>query len=379
MAHHALGMLDAVARLPLDTRIANALVSYIRYLGKTFWPSRLAVFYPYPTVFPMWELVMCGLLLLVISGLVLGMARSRPWLLVGWFWFLGVLVPFSGLVQAGAQSMADRFMYVPAIGIFVAMLWELHGLTKGGRYLQLALTVAAGAALVLCLALTRQQIGYWKDSESLFRHALEATGNNPIALRGLGVALGTKGRMDEAIRQFQEGVRSQPEDADARHNLGVALFKQGQLDEASRQFQEAIRLNPDSVDTHYDLGAALHQQGHIEEAIRQFEEAIHLKPDYADAHNYLGIAVGVKGQMDEAIRQFQEAIRAKPDYAEAHYNLAVALGMKGQTDEAIRELQEALRIKPDYAAARQNLDAALATKAAEAKHGPAATARQRGE
>ena len=151
-AHHALGLLDSVARLPLDTRMENALVSYVRYLGKTFWPSRLAVFYPYPAAWSMWEVVTCGLLLLVISGLVLGTARSRPWLLVGWFWFLGVLVPFSGLVQAGAQAMADRFMYIPAIGIIVAVIWGLHGLAKDGRYQRIGLSVAGGATVVLSSA-----------------------------------------------------------------------------------------------------------------------------------------------------------------------------------------------------------------------------------
>ncbi|HEY9074853.1 MAG TPA: hypothetical protein VIN67_12040, partial [Desulfobaccales bacterium] len=181
LAHQALGMLDSVSRLPWDARLENALVSYVRYLGKTFWPSHLAVFYPYPAAWPMWEVITCALLLLAISGLVLVTARSRPWLFVGWFWFVGVLVPFIGLVQAGAQAMADRFMYVPALGIFVALIWGLHGLAKGGHYQQNGLSVAGAGAIVICLVLTRQQLGYWKTSETLFQHALEVTKSNYLA------------------------------------------------------------------------------------------------------------------------------------------------------------------------------------------------------
>jgi tetratricopeptide (TPR) repeat protein len=401
LAHHVLGMLDSVARLPLDRRVENALVSYVRYLGKTFWPSRLAVFYPYPAVWPRWDVVTCGLLLLVISGLVLGTARRRPWLLVGWFWFLGVLVPFSGLVQAGAQALADRFMYVPAIGIMVAVIWGLHELARGGRYRPIGLAVAGGAAIILCLALTRQQIGYWSDSEALLQHALEVTENNYVVRHALGVALGKKGQIGEALRQFQEAIRLRPDRAEAHNDLGAALGKKGQIGEAIHQFQETIRLDPGYADAHDNLGAALVGKGQIDEAIRQFQEAIRLKPDHAEAHYNLGVALGLKGQTDEAIRQYQEATRLKPDNADAHYNLGLALSLKGQTDEAIRRFEEALkanpdypeahnhlglafvrqgqmdeairqfqaalRLKPDYADARRNLDAVLATKAHSSK------------
>ena len=362
LAHHALGLLDSVSMLPWDTRLENALVSYVRYLGKTFWPSRLAVFYPYPDAWPIWEVVTCGLVLLVISGLVLGAARSRPWWLVGWFWFLGVLVPFIGLVQAGAQAMADRFMYVPVIGIIVAVVWGLAGLAKGGRYRQIGLSVAGCAAVVVCLVLTRQQLGYWKDGEALFRHTLEVTESNYLAHNNLGYALYVKGHLDEAIRQFQEAIRLEPDHTDAHNNLGYAFYVKGQMDEAIRQYHEALRLNPDDADAHSNLGIALGNKGQTDEAIRQFQEAIRLKPGHVQAHYNLGIALASKGQMDEAIRQLQEAIRLKPDNAEAHYNLGTALDKKGQIDEAIRQFQEALRLKPDYAEAHNNLGNALDKK-----------------
>ncbi|MGO8927791.1 MAG: tetratricopeptide repeat protein [Limisphaerales bacterium] len=294
LAHQALGLLDPVSSLPWDARVENALVSYVRYLGKIFWPSRLAVLYPYPTAWPMWEVVTCALLLLAISGFLLGTARSRPWLFVGWFWFLGTLVPFIGLVQAGAQAMADRFTYVPALGMFVAMIWGLHGLAKRGRYQQNGLLAAGAAAIVLCLLLTPRQLGHWKNSETLFEHALEVTENNHIA----------------------------------HDSLGSALLKKGQIDEAIWEFQEAIRLKPDFVLPYNHLGMALDKKGQIDEAIRELQEAIRLKPDYDVAHNNLGSALAEKGQIDGAIREFQEAIRLKPDNAAAHNNLARALAMK---------------------------------------------------
>jgi tetratricopeptide (TPR) repeat protein len=362
LAHQALGSLDSVSKLPWDTRLENALVSYVRYLGKAFWPSRLAVFYPYPAAWPMWEVVACGLLLLVISGLVLGTARSRPWWLVGWFWFLGVLVPFIGLVQAGAQAMADRFMYVPAIGLLVGLIWGLHGLAKGGRYQQVGSSVVGGAAVVLCLALTRQQLGHWKNSETLFRHALEVTANNYIAHCALGTALGKEGQIDEAVSQYQEAIRLKPDYALAHYDLGTLLAKKGQTDEAISQFQEALRLKPDYAEAQNNLGNALDKNGQIDKALRQYQEAIRLKPDDALAHNNLGNALDKKGQTDAAISQYQEAIRLKPDAAEAHYNLGNALDKKGQIDEAISHYQEALRLKPDYAEAHYNLGNALDRK-----------------
>jgi protein O-mannosyl-transferase len=362
MAHQALGSLDAISKLPWDTRLENALVSYVRYFGKTFWPSRLAVFYPYPAAWPMWEVVTCGLVLLAVSGLVLRTGRNQPWLFVGWFWFLGVLVPFSGLVQAGAQAMADRFMYVPVVGIIVAMIWGLHGLAKGGRYQQMGWSVAGSAAIALCLVLTRQQLGHWKNSEALFRHALEVTEHNYLAHNNLGVALFNQGQTDEAIRQYQEAIRLLPSCADAHYNLGNAYGRKGQTDEALAQFQEAVRLKPDYALARNNLGAALFDKGHTDGAITQYQEALRLQPDYAEAHFNLGTALGKKGQIGEAIRQFWEAIRLKPDYAEAHFNLGIALGRKGQTDEAINQYQEALRLKPDDADAHYNLGIAFGRK-----------------
>ena len=192
--------------------------------------------------------------------------------------------------------MADRYTYVPSLGVLILAIWGAYELTRRWRYQVLALSVAGGAAIVLCLALTRQQIGHWKDSEALFRHALEVTENNYVAHKNLGDALDKKGQIDEAISQYQEALRLKPDYALAHNNLGNALAKKGQIDEAISQYREAIRLEPDHSFAHYNLGNALFKKGQIDEAISQYQEAIRLKPDYADAHNNLGNALDSKGQ-----------------------------------------------------------------------------------
>jgi tetratricopeptide (TPR) repeat protein len=355
--------LMAVENLPLGARSGNALISYCRYLGKLFWPADLAVFYPHPRYWPVEQLLLAGGVIVGITVLLILKRGRYPFLLMGWLWYCGTLVPVIGLVQVGEQAMADRYAYLPSLGVLILIIWGGCETTRRWRYHEMALSVAGGAAIVLCLGLTRQQLGYWKDSETLFRHALEVTENNYFVHYNLGNAFNEKGQTDEAISQFQEAIRLKPAFAKAHNNLGIALFKQGQIEEAISQFQEAVRLDPDSTKAHNNLGnALLIKKDQIEEAISQFQEAIRLDPDYTMAHNNLGNALLKKDQIDEAISQFQEAIRLDPDDADAHHNLGIALFKKGQIDEAISQLQEAIRLKPDYTKAHNNLGNALLKK-----------------
>jgi protein O-mannosyl-transferase len=343
-------------------RLENACVASARYLGKTFWPVNLAVPYVNPGH---WSWLEVGGSVLVVAGVCLAalwLGQRWPCLLVGWCWFWGTLIPVIGLTKGWGAFMADRFTYVPSIGALILTVWGACELMRRWQHREMALSVAGGAAIVLCAVLTWQQIGYWKESETLFRHALEVTENNNVAHKNLGVALGRKGRTDEAIYQFQEALRLKPQDAGTHNNLGYALDRKGQTDEAIREFQEAIRLRPYHADTHYILGVAFSKRGRADEAIRQFQEVIRLKADHAEAHYDLGVALDGKGQTEEAIQQYRQALRFKPGHAYAHYNLGVALARRGELDEAISQFREALRLKPADADAHYNLGVALGQK-----------------
>jgi tetratricopeptide (TPR) repeat protein len=392
------GAVTTLERLSFLARMGNALVSYVLYLGKMFWPENLAVLYPHPAGWPAWAVLGSGLLLLGLSILAVVVRRQRPCLPVGWFWFTGTLVPVIGLVQVGEQSMADRYMYVPMIGMLILLAWSLPEFTGRFRYGMAVLSAAATASAVLCLLITRQQIGYWKDSETLFRHEIAVAGDTPTAHYKLGVALNEKGDLDEAFRQFQEVLKLTPHNFHALYALGIISSSKGQLDEAIPLFQEVIKLQPDYADAHYRLGVALGRKGRLDEAISQHQEALRLNPNYFDAHISLGAAFGRKGQLDEAISQFQEALKLdpknigalynmgtafngkgqldaaiasfqkvlelKPDYADAHNNLGLAFSRKGQLDEAINQFQEALRLDPNHVKARNNLATTLKIKGA---------------
>lgn len=356
------GALRMGETLSFGARLGNALVSYCLYLAKLFWPVKLAVFYPHPGYWPLGEVLLAGGLLAGLSAFFWRQWRRQPFLLMGWLWFLGTLAPVIQLIQTGEHAMADRYTYIPLLGMLVVIVWGVVELTAKWRLQKLGLAVAGLSALVLCVVLTRQQLGYWQDGETLFRHALAVTKNNVVARYNLGVALDKRGRNDEAISQYQEAIRLNPAYAEARSNLGTVFYKQGQTDKAIGQYQEAIRLDPDCVDAHNNLGTILYEQGKTDEAITQYQEAIRLKPDYIDAHYNLGLALNKQGRLDEAIGQFQETVRLNPNYIEPHFDLGNTLAQTGRLDEAISQFQEVIRLKPDYAQAHSNLGIALTTK-----------------
>lgn len=346
------GAMPGAGKFPLSARVANALVSYSRYLGKQFWPTDLALFYPYPGHWPLAAVLGSGGLMLGVSGLAFMWRRRAPFLLVGWLWFVGTLVPMIGLVQVGGQAMADRYTYLPTLGLLVLVVWGAHALFRRWRGAGVAWAMAA---LAFCLVLTRQQLGHWQESETVFRHAAAVTRDNYVAYKALGDALAGKRKMDEAIRQYEQALRLRPDDSGLHNNLGLALLQQGQTNEAIRQYQHALRLQPDNAHAHNNLGIALASLGQTNEAQQQFETAIRLQEDFAEARRNLGRILADRGQTDEAIRQFEAAIRQRPDDAETHVNLGLALGRKGRTDDAIRHYQQALRLNPGSATAHYNL------------------------
>lgn len=352
--------------LPLIARVENALVSYARYLGKLFWPADLAVLYPHPLDWPTALVGTCGVALLTMTIFLTWQARRHPVLAVGWFWYLGMLVPVIGLVQVGSQSIADRYTYLPTIGILVLTVWGLHELAGRTRPGKIILTVTGIATLLACATLTLRQISRWQDSETLFRHTLAVTKNNPLAHDSLGGALLAQGRGTEAMQQYQTALRLNAADTVAHNGMGVLLMQRQDFAAAERHLREALRLNPNDAFAHGNLGVLLAQQGALDEAISHLQHSVNRKPHNAEAQNNLGSLLLAQGRGDEALRHFRAAVNLKPDYAKARKNLGTALVKQGQWDEAIAQFREAVRLQPDLADAREKLQAALELKAAAA-------------
>jgi tetratricopeptide (TPR) repeat protein len=353
------GTIQSIQLIPLGVRFSNAFVSYATYLIKLVYPTNLAVFYPYPPPGP-WQTTAAVMTVLLVSFLVL---RSRlPYLLVGWFWYLGTLVPVLGIVQAGAQSHGDRYTYIPLIGISIMLAW---GLTDFARKWQQGPAVLAGVAITVCagwLILTWQQVTYWKDSESLFRHALAVTTGNYVAHNNYGLALRRKGRTEDAISHFRAALQIRPEDVEAHTNLGEALLAEGRDGEALPELLEALRLNPTYPNAHINLGVLLDRQGRTKEAAVQYQEAVDSNPDDAVAQSGLGSVLAALGQTDEGLRHLYTGIQLDPDDADGHYNLGVVLATLDRVDEAVAEFSEAVRLQPDDPKAHFNLGTAFASK-----------------
>jgi tetratricopeptide (TPR) repeat protein len=347
---------------PLLWRIENALVAYCRYLGKLFWPADLAAFYPAPNHWPLTAVWGACALLVTLSVLAFLFGKRHPYVLVGWLWFMGTLVPVIGLVQVGEQSMADRYTYIPSIGIVMILVWGAAELLHVFRWSTPVATVPAVTLALLCIGLTRQQTRYWKDDQTLFGHALMVTKNNHLAHAQLGAAFDRQGRLDEAISEFQEALKERPDYPGAHNNLGIVLDRQGHFDDAIKHYLQEIRINPNYANPHNNLGSTLEKQGRLDDALREYEIALKLKPHYADAHYNRGIALGRKGRRDEAIMEFQAALNIQPNSADAHNNLGVMLDQMGRLDEAITYYQAAIEWKPDYAKAHFNLGVAWARK-----------------
>lgn len=361
------GAVYAFSYLPLNIRIANALVSYMGYIVKMLWPHHLAVLYPYPGMLPWIQVIGACLLLVFISILAVMAFKRCPFLIVGWVWYIVTLVPVIGLVQVGSQAMADRYTYVPLIGIFIVIAFGVPELLSGWRYRKVAISTMAAASLTIFTATTWLQIRYWKNSIMLFEHALAVTENNYVLHNNLGVALFLQRKAGKAIDQFREAMKINPGFVDARINLAIALANKGKMNESVGYFYEALKMNPDSDKAHINLGVALGKLGRIVDAMHHYSEALRINPDSDEAHNNLGIALASQEKLDEAIDHYSEALRINPRSAEVYNNLGSALFRKGKIDEAIFHFQEALQIRRGFEKAKNNLAKALAFQKRMAK------------
>jgi tetratricopeptide (TPR) repeat protein len=344
---------------PLSFRISNTALAYAEYLFKSVYPVNLTVIYPLHEIISWGKVAGTIVVLVVISGLVWWARRRHPYLLTGWLWYLGMLVPVIGLVQVGPQAMADRYTYLPLVGVFMGIAFGMGDLAKKLRLAPGLMVSFAGMVLGGCLLMTARQLQYWQNSETLFEHALAVTTGNSIAQGNLGVALSEADRLQAALEHFREAVRIKPKDPLAHNNLGVALATTGHLQEAMEQFREALRLAPNYIKAHNNLGNALLRAGHPQAAIEQFQDSLRIEPDDASAHNNLAVALAQIGRVPEAIQQYQAALRLQPDFTKAYYDLGLALLRTGQVREAIAEFRTALRLQPDFTAASDQLGDAL--------------------
>ena len=341
------GSVASLDVFPFPARLANALVAYCRYVGKALWPVRLAIFYPVPPSWPPVEVLAATLVLVGITGSTLVARRRHPYLVVGWLWFVGTLVPVIGIVQAGDQAMADRFTYVPLVGLAIATVWGLDALA---RRRPTATRIAPAGALAILGALgiaTHRQLATWRDSTTVFTHALAVTADNWLAHHNLGMALAKRGDIDSAAREFAAAIRLRPGYADAHYDLGVALLGERKPDEAVAEFTRTLDLDPHHADAHQALGNLLVQHGLTADGLVHLSDAVRFDPADASKHYNRGVALLQNGGTADAMAEFTEAVRLQPDLAEAHGNLAIIHARQGRRADAAAEYAEAVRLKPE--------------------------------
>ena len=354
----AQGSARALISIPLPTRIENALVSYVTYIVQMFWPTRLTVFYPYPASIPMWQVAGALVVLVGMSAAAVYVWRTRPYITMGWFWYVGTLVPVIGLVQVGTQAHADRYMYIPMIGLSVVLAWGAVEVARKWPQSQFVLAAAGIGFCVVCLGLAWHETAYWQNTETLLTRALAVTEESFLEYNLGHYLMKTPGRAAEAIPHFKAALRIKPDDVDTYDNLGFSLMEMGRPAEAIPYYEKVVSLKPDSAAAQLNLGHALSRTpGRDADAIPHFAAALRLQPENVEINNDLGACLVNSGRAAEAIPYFEAALRLKPDSADAHYNLALALSQTpGRVRDAIPQYEAVLRLRPDYRVAQQGLE-----------------------
>ncbi|HOD72826.1 MAG TPA: tetratricopeptide repeat protein [Deltaproteobacteria bacterium] len=343
----------------IGLRMSNAIVSYVKYLGKIFWPVDLAVFYPYPSTVPLWQVAGASFVLILMTLLALRFVVERPYLLVGWLWFLGGLVPFLGLVQSGFwPELADRYAYLTYIGIFIAFAWGLSDLFPRLRPTRRILSGSAAVVVVVLMPLTWIQVSYWKDTETLFKQNISVTENNYLAHYNLGIALFEHGDIDGAIHNFRHALRIKPHDIMPRNNLGVALFKKKDIEGAIREYRECIRINPNHHLAYFNLAQAYREKMGLQEAVEWYLKGLRISPNDIQARNSLGDLFLSMGNNAEAIVQYNESLKINLHQPYALYNLGRAYLKEENYRKAAESFQRALEQNPNSVEASQGLESA---------------------
>jgi len=356
------GAVTSLEVLPYGDRFGNAVVAYAVYLRKLVWPSDLAIFYPLASDIPAWKIAGSFFLLAGITAVVVAAGRRRPWLPCGWFWYLGTMVPVIGIVHVGEQALADRYTYIPFVGLFVMIAWGGWDIARA-LSLPSAVRVAASVAVVAAaLPVAALQVRHWKTSEAMFTHALSLDPDNWMAHRMLGAIRGMSGAYEEAMHHYAEVIRLRPHAYDAHDSLGASLAALGKPDEAMRHFEAALSIKSDDPDGHFNMANVLAGQGHDEEARGHYELALRFRDPFVQCRINLGLLLARLGRTDEARGQYIEALRADTASADASYNMGNLLQREKNWTEAARWYERAINLRPEFAEAQDNLGAALAAQ-----------------
>jgi tetratricopeptide (TPR) repeat protein len=340
------GAVNTLVQTPLDLRLSNVLVSYVKYMGNMVWPADLAVFYPMPQAIPLWQPVCAFMVLGAITFYALKAAQRYPYLPVGWFWYLGTLVPVIGIVQVGAQGMADRYTYLPLTGLFIVFAWGGYDLLVRGAQKRGATTILITVMLLALGTATWFQVQHWRDAKTLWMRALAVTNGNYRAHVAYGSLLAEEGKNAEAANHFSAAIRIQPNYAEAHNKLGSALMESGRVDEALSHFEQALQLRPDLGIVNTNIGNVMLEKGRVEEAERYLRAALDQDPDNPIALNSLGSVMDELGRDNEAIALYRKSLLARPGFSAAHNNLAAAFAKKGQIDDAVEQMSAALSAEP---------------------------------
>jgi tetratricopeptide (TPR) repeat protein len=346
---------------PLGIRVANAVVVYMTYIGKMLWPAQLAVFYPYTDSFGFWQVSAAAAVLLGISIGVLIQIRQRPYLAVGWFWYIGMLVPVIGIVQVGGQAMADRYTYIPLIGLLIMIAWGTDEILVRWRLKRFFVALTAVILMLAIVAVSRIQVGHWANSITLFSHALEVTKGNYLAHLNLGKAFNDMGRGDEAFQHYSAAVHINPYSAPVHVNFGSALLAKGKLEEAADHFEHALKLDPNFAEAYNNLGLARVRRGHIEDAVYLFSIAVQKNPYYSNARQNLKLAVSIQQKINRAVKRMRQSL--KIDLTESDMDLKMAELSENKRDliKTVKNLQSALSRQPGFIRLEANNISAVST------------------
>jgi tetratricopeptide (TPR) repeat protein len=357
------GALYSFESLSANTRIANAFVSYASYIVKTIWPQNLAIFYPHSFgMLSLWYVFLAAFAMAGISFFSIRLFKQRPYVAVGWFWYLVTLIPVIGLIQVGAQGMADRYTYIPLTGLFIMLAWGISDLLKKWHYRKTVLAVCAIILLFTFSTRSYFQIRHWENSAAVFKNAIQTTKNNWLAYRELGLALMRDGELDDAVFYYKKALQIRPNYLTALDNLGMTLHRLGRFEEALFYYSKALKINRKDAGIHNNTANVLTALGKLEEAIKHYKKAILITPDFAEPHYNLANILVIQKKFDEAVFHYESAIKNDSEYNDAHYNLGCILLRQKKIKEALTHFTEVIKINPDYKQAYNHIGIILVQK-----------------